>query len=279
MTTTTTYTAHGSGLSFRGLLVSEWIKLTSLRSTLWCYGIILLINLGLTLLLSSPFQPQGDATSSLNQAFWVQSATIGTSFSQLVIAVLGALVITGEYGTGMIRSTFAAAPRRTPAILAKAAVFAATTFVISLVSLGTNAFVAAAILRGKGVELDLADTQAWLAVVGAAGFMALVGVMALGLGTIIRNSAGGISAAIGLLFVAPIIVQIFVGTTRSVWAANLLQVLPSTAGQRMSTYAAEALPRVKDIIVLDPGQGLLVLIAWVVVFAAIALTLLKRRDA
>ena len=105
MTTTTTYIAHGSGLSFRGLLLSEWIKLTSLRSTVWCYGIILVINLGLGLLLAASFRQREDHTAALDQGYWIQAATIGIAFSQLVVAVLGALVITGEYGTGIDRKS------------------------------------------------------------------------------------------------------------------------------------------------------------------------------
>ena len=278
MTTTTRYTAHGSGLSFRGLLLSEWIKLTSLRSTVWCYGIILLINLGLAFLLSSVVPAPKDGTPVLNQAFWAQFATIGTAFSQLVIAVLGALVITGEYGTGMIRSTFAAVPKRLPALLAKAVVFGVSTFVISQVTLAGSALIAAPLLNAKGMNLDFGDGRVWLAVLGAAGFMTLVGLMALFLGTIIRNSAGGISAAIGLLFVAPIIMQIFVGITRSAWAQNILEFLPSTAGQRMSTYAIGSLPKIKDVVILDAGLGFLVLAAWVSLFGIIAGVLLKRRD-
>ncbi len=160
--TTTTYTAHGSGLSFRGLLVSEWIKLTSLRSTVWCYGIVLVINLGLGLLLATSLQRQGDSTAALDQGYWIQSATIGIAFSQLVVSVLGALVITGEYGTGMIRSTLTAVPKRVPALVAKAVVFAVVTFVVSLVSIVGAALLAALVLSGKGLQLDLADGRGWL---------------------------------------------------------------------------------------------------------------------
>lgn len=277
-TASTAYVVHGSGLSFRGLLLSEWIKLTSLRSTVWCYGIILLINLGLGLLLALSFQPQADATAALNQGYWMQSATIGIAFSQLVVAVLGALVITGEYGTGMIRSTFTAVPKRIPALLSKAVVFGAVTFVVSLASIAGAALLAGMILSGKGLNLDLADGRAYTALIGGAGFLTIVGLIALFLGTIVRNSAAGISAALGLIFVAPIVLQIFAAVTRAPWVQNVFEFLPSSAGSRMYGYAATPAPTVPDVIVLDPGQGLLVLLAWVVVLAAIATALLKRRD-
>jgi ABC-2 type transport system permease protein len=279
MTTTTTYTAHGSGLSFRGLLLSEWIKLTSLRSTMWCYGIILILNIGLGVLLAISFQQRPDPTATLDQGYWVQSATIGIAFSQLVLSVLGALVITGEYGTGMIRSTLTAVPKRLPALLSKAVVFAVVTFVVSLVSILAAALLAQLILSGKGLNLDLADGRAWVALIGGAAFLTLAGLIALFLGTMVRNSAAGISAALGLIFVAPIVLQIFAAVTRASWVQNIFEFLPSSSGTRMYGYAAIPASPIPDVIVLDPGQGLLVMIGWVLFFGIIAGVLLKRRDA
>ena len=284
-TTTTRYTAHGSGLSFRGLLVSEWIKLTSLRSTVWCYAIMVILNIGLGVLLAGAFPPQADATAASDQSLWVASSTIGIVFSQLVIAVLGALVITGEYGTGMIRSTLSAAPKRLPALLAKAVMFALVTFVVSLVSIVATAIFTQLLLNGTGRNIDLADGKAWTALIGGAGFLTLVGLIALVLGTIVRNSAAGISAILGLIFVAPIVVSIFAALTRSAWAQNIAEFLPSAvtgnsgAGARMYGYVVTPAPNIPGVIVLDPGQGLLVMIAWVLFFGIIASLLLKRRDA
>jgi ABC-2 type transport system permease protein len=279
MTTTTSFTAHGSGLSFRGLLVSEWIKLTSLRSTMWCYGIILALNLGLGLLLAASYRPQGASPAAVDQGVWIQSATIAIAFSQLVVAVLGALVITGEYGTGMIRSTLTAVPRRIPALLSKAVVFGAVTFIVSLVSIVGVALLAAPILSGKGLDLDLADGRAWVALFGGVGFLTLIGLIALFLGTIVRNSAAGISAALGLIFVLPIVLQIFAAVTRAAWVQNVFAFLPSSAGSTLYGYSATPAPKVPGVIVLDPTQSLVVLIAWVLLFGVIASLLLKRRDA
>ncbi|MBG6107184.1 ABC transporter permease [Frigoribacterium sp. CG_9.8] len=278
-TTTTRYTAHGSGLSFRGLLVSEWIKLTSLRSTVWCYVIMSTLNIGLGVLLAISFQQRPDATALLDQGYWVQSATIAIAFSQLVVSVLGALVITGEYGTGMIRSTLTAVPKRLSALFSKAMVFGVVTFAVSLASIITAAFLAQLILNSRGLNIDLADGRAWSALTGGAVFLTLAGLIALFLGTIVRNSAGGISAALGLIIVAPIVVQIFAAVTRASWAQNVLEFLPSSAGTRMYGYVATPAPNIPDVVVVDPAQGLLVMIAWVLFFGIIASLLLKRRDA
>ena len=188
MTTTTRCTAHGSGLSFHGLLLSEWIKLSSLRSTVWCCGIMFILNIGLGALLALSFQQRPDGTAALDQSFWVATGTVGIAFSQLVIAVLGALVITGEYGTGMIRSTLTAVPKRLPALLSKDLVFALVTSVVSLASIFGAALLAQLILSGKGLNLDLADGRAWGALIGGAAFLTLVGLVALFLGTIVRNN-------------------------------------------------------------------------------------------
>jgi len=279
MTTTTTFAVHGSGLSFRGLLLSEWIKLSSLRSTVWCYVIMLILNIGLGVLLAISFQQRPDATVMLDQGYWVQSATIAIAFSQLVVTVLGALVITGEYGTGMIRSTLTAVPKRLPALFSKATVFGVVTFAVSLVSIFTAALLAQLILNSRGLNIDLADGRAWGALTGGAAFLTLAGLIALYLGTIVRISTGGISAALGLIIVAPIVLQIFAAVTRASWVQNVFEFLPSTAGVRMYAYAATPTPNIPDVIVLDPGQGLLVMIAWVLFFGIIASLLLKRRDA
>lgn len=272
------FAARGTGVTFVGVLRSEWIKLTSLRSTMWCYAIIVAINLGLALLAAATIQAQADQAAALDQGFWVRSATVGLTFSQLVIAVLGALVMTGEYSTGMIRSTLTAVPKRLPALFAKVVVFGLSTFAVSIVSIVGGALVAAPILAGKGLAIDLGDGLAWGALIGGAGYLSLVGLISLFLGTIVRNSAAGISAALGLIFVAPIVLQIFAAVTRATWAQNVYEFLPSTAGGTLYHYATGPSATIRDVVVLDTGQGLLVLTAWVVLFGAVASVLLKRRD-
>ncbi|MBC7403702.1 MAG: ABC transporter permease [Microbacteriaceae bacterium] len=209
----------------------------------------------------------------------MQSATIAIAFSQLVVTVLGARVITGEYGTGTIRSTLTAVPKRLPALFSKATVFGVVTFAVTLASIFTAALLAQLILNSRGLNIDLADGRAWGALTGGAAFLTLAGLIALFIGTIVRRSAGGISAALGLIIVAPIVLQICAAVTRASWVQNVFEFLPSSAGVRVYAYVATPTPNVPDVIVLDPGQGLLVMIAWVLFFGIIASLLLKRRDA
>lgn len=276
----TTSAAHGR-LTFGGLLHSEWIKLTTLRSTVWCYLIMAAVTLGLGFLLSFSLAPDPSAATSAEgtQSTWVQIAVLGINFSQLVSVVLGALMITGEYGTGMIRSTMTAAPQRVPALLAKAIVFGVVTFVVVFASIVTTALVTAPVLAGQGLGPDLADGQAWLSMVGGAGYVTLIGVMALSIGAIIRNGAGGIAAGLGLVLVVPTVLQVIAGITQAVWPLNAAAFLPSSASL-MSAYrpTLAAAPAQADLVVLDPAQAALVLAGWVVATFVIAALLLRRRD-
>ncbi len=279
---TTTTALDRSRLTFGGVLHSEWIKLHSLRSTLWCYIVIVVITIGLGFLLAAAYRTDGTGAAlpdTAQQGVWLQVATLGIGFSQLVAAVLGALVITGEYGTGMIRSTLTAVPGRISALVAKVLVFGVTTFVVGLVSIFATALLTAPLLPSKGIHPDFGDGHFWLALVGGAGYLALIGMLALAIGALIRNSAGGIAASVGLVLVLPTILQILVAVTRADWAKNIGVFLPGSAGGRMYAYTPGEAAAASGTIVLDPWQGLLVLLAWFVVLFAAAAILLKRRDA
>ena len=282
-TLTPTTTSPSSGVSFGGILRSEWIKLMSLRSTIWCYAILVFLTITLALLFGSTISLEGATfDASGEQALAVQAATLSVGMSQLVIAVLGALVITGEYGTGMIRSTLTAVPTRLPALYGKIVVFGAVTFVVSLASMVVAALLTAPLLEGNGINVDLSDPAYWSALVGAAGYLALSGIFATAIGTIVRNSAGAIAIVLGFILVIPTIVQVFALITLQEWIANLSAFLPSNAGSRMYAYVAESAasdPLGLGGVVLEPWQGALVLLAWIAGLLVLASVLLKRRDA
>ncbi|GAA4265622.1 ABC transporter permease subunit [Frondihabitans peucedani] len=280
--------ANLSRLSFGGILRSEWVKLRSLRSTFWCYLLILLLNVGFAALISAQNLSQGAggqgparaASGEQGMAAAVTAVTLGINFTGLIAAVLGALMITGEYGTGMIKSTFTADPKRLGALFGKAIVFGVVTFVVGLVSLILAAVVSAPLLSNSSdITLDWGNGTFWLSLVGGAGFLALAGLIAYGFGAIIRSSAGGIAAAIGLLFVAPIVLQVVQGLTQAKWAQNINAFLPSNAGGLMFGYGSGTASVKDGIVTLDQTQGLLVMIAWVVVSLVVATVLVKRRDA
>lgn len=280
----TTTTQPATTLTFGGILRSELIKLRTLRSTIWCYAIAVFFTVALGLLITSVSAFEGDPLpTTIQQATAAQFITVGVGFSQLVVVVLGALVITGEYGTGMIRTTMAAVPERLPALFGKALVFGVVTFVLSLAAIALTTALTAPLMPKAGVTPDFGDGALLLTLLGAPAYLALVGVFAFALGAIIRNSAGGIAAALGAILVLPSLVSIFSSITQATWAYNLNQFLPSTAGERMLSYPVDAGARVDSgleggLITLEPWQGGLVLVAWVVVLLGIAAFAVKRRD-
>jgi ABC-2 type transport system permease protein len=274
-------------VTFGGILRSEWIKLRSLRSTFWCAAIILVLTVGLAALAAavaitgtSGIDPSEIPVAAV-MANGLSTVTFSSTFTALVAAVLGALMITGEFGTGMIRSTFAAVPRRIPALLGKAVVVTVAMFVVAAVSVLLGALVSDGILSSRGFALDLGDGGYWLALLGDAGYLALIGMLSLAIGAIIRNSAGGIATSIGLILVLPIVANLFAALAKATWAQNVSAFLPSDAGGRMAGYLPQgqtAQPVADGQVLLEPWQGLLVLLAWIVVLGTVAVVLIRRRD-
>jgi ABC-2 type transport system permease protein len=249
------------------VLRSEWTKLHSLRSSriTLLVAVGLLVGLGLLIPLVSVtnWTPH---TSTANYDS-VSRSLGGIYLAQLAFGVLGVLLITGEYTTGMIRATFAAVPRRLPVLWAKLAVFGATTLV-----LGTIACLAAflggqAIFASKHVDASLSDPGVLRAVLGAGLFLGGIGALGVGLGALIRNSAGAVATLTGLLFVVPVIVSVLPQR----WSDAIGPYLPSNAG------AMIIFPRPSPGS-LGPWTGLGVLAAWAAVAIALAAVMLVRRD-
>jgi ABC-type transport system involved in multi-copper enzyme maturation permease subunit len=182
--------------------------------------------------------------------------------------VLGVLVISGEYSTGMIRSSLMAVPRRLPVLWAKIAVFASVTFVLMLASAFVAFFGAQAILTEHHVNVTLSHPHALRTLVGTVLFMTVTGILCVALGTIIRSTAGGIATFAGLLFVLPGIVDILPSEIGN----SLSPYLPSSAGGAI----AAAVP---DAHTLSPWGGFALYCSYTLVLLAIAAYMLVRRDA
>ena len=255
-------------LRFGGVLKSEWIKLTTLRSTIWAYVIlvVLQIAMGVLMVFTLDLGPQGSPAAADGAATAaVFAATLGVMFNQLVISVLGVLVISGEYGTGQIRSSLTAVPRRLPVLWAKALVFAVTSFVVGLVAILASYAVTWPLLSARGYTSSLLDPEVWAHLVGAAGYLALIGLVAFFLGAVLRHTAGGIAAAVGLLRVVPTELSFITAE----WATVLGQWLPGVVGQTLF-FGGD---------VFEPWQAVLVMLGWIAVVATPAAILLSRRDA
>lgn len=265
-----TRSAPASRLSFLGLLRSEWIKLRSVRSTAWSYALVLVISLGLAAVMSSSLDLGGAKIAAADQArFLVQAATFGVFLAQLVVVVLGVLSISGEYSTGMIKSTLTAVPRRLSALWAKAAVLFLTTFVVGSVGTIGAFFVSSMMLGGQGLHASLFDVDVILPLLGGGLYLALVAVFALALGTVVRSGAGGIALALGIVLLLPVVLQMIPAP----WATDVLPYLISNAGVNM--FGLMEFSQVP----IPPWKDLLIVLGWLGVSLAAAATLLKKRDA
>jgi len=228
------------------VLLSEWTKIRSLRSTVFSLLAAIVFIVGLAVLVPM---------------------VSGIFLAQLAIGVLGVLLITGEYATGMIRATFAAVPARLPVLWAKAAVFAAVTLVLMVPTVLGAFLIGQSILTSKHLQTNLSNPGVLRAVIGAALFLTVVGLLGIGLGALLRNTAGGISTLFGLLFVLPIIVRFL----PSSWSDPINKYLPSNAGEAITHVHP-------DPTLLAPWTGFGLFCGYaVVVFIAAAISL-RLRD-
>lgn len=266
-------------LTFPHIVKSEWIKLRSLRSTMWALIITVVVMIGFSVLLAfvahnfaTPHaggQGQGPPSAGMTNTEVVQFVnTFGYHFAELVVAVLGVLLITGEYGTGMIRSTMAAVPKRIPALIAKYLVVGITTFVVSLVAIAISYVVTKPILGRDNLNAGLTG-QTVRVFLACALLLAMISLFALAVGAMMRHSAGAISTVLGILLLVPIILGIL-GNFVS-WAGDIAKWMPNSVADRMlATTTASG-----D---LTPWQGFGMLALYVVVLGAASAVLLRRRD-
>lgn len=273
-----TWRTAGS-LSFGGVLRSERIKLFSLRSIRWAMAMMLAAGLGLSALLALAMRgsltgegaPSDPALLAEAGAGYVtQAATFGIMFTQLIMAVLGVLAVTNEYSTGMIRSSLTAVPRRTPVLLAKALLVFLVGLVIGLITTLGGAVIATLLEPGASLSLLLrGDVLASL--LGGGVFLALVALFSLGIGAVLRSSAGAIASVVAVLFVAPIAMQIM-GISGWEWVPVVAEALPSSLGQAITMSALSGSEG------MGYWQALAAMVAWVIAALVPAAILLKTRD-
>jgi hypothetical protein len=195
-------------------------------------------------------------------------ALAGVNVAQLAIAVLGVLVITGEYSTGMIRSTFLAVPKRLPVLWAKTGVYAVVSFALVLPAVIAAFFASQAILHTHHIlHISFTAPGVTRTVIGGAVYVMLVGIFALALGAIVRNTAGGIAVFAGIFFVLPPLMNVLPQS----WNNAISQYLPSNAGRTL--FALHTDPHN-----LHPQWGGLLFVGYCVLALAIAAVLLVRRD-
>jgi ABC-2 type transport system permease protein len=258
---------------FGRLLVSEWTKLRSVRSTVASLGLLVVLTLGLTALLTWLTVSQWSKAdpSQQRQVMADPASTIlgsGLQLSQLTICVLGVLVIAGEYATGMIGASLLAVPRRVAMLAAKSVVFAVLVFVVGELVAFPSFLIGAAILHGRA-PVALGEAGVLRAVIGSGLYLAVLGLFALAIGGLVRHTAAGITGVIGFVVVLAPLAQLLPGS----FGKHVHAWLPSEAGHLI----AQAHRGPHDL--LTPWQGLGVFCAWTAVLLGAAAYLLQRRDA
>jgi ABC-2 type transport system permease protein len=265
------------GPSFLRVLNSEFIKFRTLLSTLILLACTVLVVVGFGALsawgtgqfaeeaMRDPEAAAAVAAQGGDLAIGIPTSGIG--FAQLILGSLAVLLMSSEFSTGMARSTFAAVPKRTPAFVAKLLVVTVTAFVVTAISVYLAGLVALPILDNYDLKLDLASSQSIKMLLINSAYVAAVAAIGMALGSLLRNSAGGIMSLVGLFFVAPIAFQLIPGDffvqTRKYLPGNTVE--PMTAVQHMPDT-------------LEAWQAALVLGAWVVVPVVLAAVVLKKRD-
>jgi ABC-2 type transport system permease protein len=285
----------------KGALASEFTKIRSVRSTYWTLGALFFVSVGLGIAITA-----GTAANMVNNpgnkaGFDATQASLGAFFEigQLIIAVLGAMVITSEYSTGMVRTSLTAQPRRGVVYAAKAIVFTAVTLVISIITAFIAFFVGQAIYSSKGVSASLfhtvtipasanmncnpsgctatffgadvisASTVA-TAIIGTALFVTIVALIAYGVGSIVRHTAGAIAIVIALLFIVPILEQ----TLPNDWRWDVMRFLPDAATRVISVTVGGTNPHLWSA---WPQLGVTAL--WAAVLVGVGAYLFRKRDA
>lgn len=269
-------------LTFGHLLRAEWIKFWTVRSTAWTMSIFFVAIVGLVLLftlavLNAPSPEQGGppaetAVSPLDA--YIPAVYLG----QFALAVLGALTITGEYTTGMIRSSLTAAPKRLPVLWAKAIVLGVVTLVAAAAAVALAAALQALFFGGQDMAVDLGADSTLRALVGTALYLATIALLSFSFGALLRHSAAAVATILGLLLVLPIVFSLVPWKPLQ----YVLPFLPGAAGQQitMTDASLEAQAAASTVGVdLSAWEGYGVLVLWVVVVLGVAAILMKKRDA
>jgi ABC-type transport system involved in multi-copper enzyme maturation permease subunit len=253
------------------VLRSEWTKLWSLRSTRWTMLVAFLGQAGLGALIAAIQMGRWDQLAPHDRATYdsINTAVGGWHLAQLAIGVLGVLVITGEYSTGMIRSSLMAAPKRLPVLWGKILVYGTVTLVLMLLASFISFFAVQAIVSQHHVQHSLGYSGALRTVIGAALYMTVLGIMCIGIGGILRNTAGGIATYVALLFVLPGIVAILPTSLNN----DISPYLPLNAG---TTIASHTFDNPNHLAV---WTGFALFVGYTLVAVALAAWSLMRRDA
>jgi ABC-2 type transport system permease protein len=255
-----------AGVTLRRVIDSEWIKLRSLRSSRYALAVIalLVVLLGVFMavgeVVAEP-EAKGETVDPLG------GSLSGVGLAELIAAALGVLVVTAEYASGTIRSTFTAVPRRWLVVVAKALVVAGTVFVAAVAATLLAFTVAQQLLASDGKSISFSAPGVLRALVGAALYLAVVAVLGAGLGWLLRSTAGALMTLFAILYLLPVLEVVL---PRSV-SDTVMPYLPANAGSALMQLTPGDL--------LAPWTGFAVLLGYAALLVGTAALVVQRRDA
>jgi hypothetical protein len=252
------------------VVYSEWLRLRTLRSTFVTLAAALVAMIGSSLLFTGLTASRWSEAGPAEQAGFDPSALslIGFFLAQLAVGMLGVLVVTGEYSTGMIRATLCAVPHRLPVLWARAAVYSAVIWALMTVAALAAFLAGQAVLSTQDIGVSLSDPGVSRAVFGTGLYLTVVAVLSVGIGMLLRNTAGATASVIALLVVVPGLADALPVS----WAHRVSPYLPSNAGHALAV-------RAPDPHTLAPWTGFMVFCLYAAAALAAAAVTLRRRDA
>ncbi|MDC7120035.1 ABC transporter permease subunit [Cellulomonas fimi] len=272
-------TASPYRVTFGHLLRAEWIKLWTVRSTIWTLAMTVVVMVGLVAAVAGVMSTQIDDAPSGTEAIDLSLTPFlpAVQMASIAVVVLGVLAISGEYTTGMIRSSVAAAPRRTPVLWSKLAVLTATILVVAAVAVALGYAVAYLFLSRVDLAPQLSEPQVLRVLGGCALYLATIAAFAFAIGALLRHSAAALATILALLLVVENVVAAIPWEPLQ----YVSPFLPATAGSKI-TQTDMTVDMVNSMSEhganLTAWQGYGVLVAWVAVLLTIAAVLMKRRD-
>ena len=263
---------HAGWASLREALHAEWTKLRTLPGTPWLLAALILLTVAVSAAATS-------ATTCPSGGCSVDPAKLsltGTDLGQAVVAILAVLAISGEYSTGMIRTTMTAMPRRVTMLAAKSAVVTGLVLAAGTIAVLGSLLAGGLILPGHGFTpahgypaLSLGDGPVLRAAAGSVLYLALIALLSLGVATIIRDSGAAIGTVLGLLYLSPIFAAV---VSSPHWHNDIERYAPMSAGLAIqATTGLRSLP-------ISPWGGLGVLAAWAAAALLAGGLLLRLRD-
>jgi ABC-2 type transport system permease protein len=256
--------------TFADVLGSEWVKLRSVRSTFWALTVMVVLGVGLGAVISAATAHAYPRLSVSSKLSWdpTGNSQAGVAIAQVAIAVLGVLFVSSEYSSGMIRTSLIAVPKRGRVLAAKSLVFAGVAFVVGEVTCFAAFFVGQALISGHAPHAALGDPGVARAVVGGGLYLAVLAVLSVAAGALLRHAAAAITCMVAVLFVLPGIAQALPDS----WRNPVTEFWPTQAGSQVTSVYHSAHT-------LQPWPGFGVMCLFVVIVYAFAWTLLDRRDA